>query len=127
MATSIQLTFRGDDKVRRIRYDFNAISELEENLDAPIGMLLSEKEAGFRVLRGLLWVGLKWEHRSLTPQAVGDLIQQHLEEGGEIADLMKAATDALQRSGIFGKKEATEDPKKEAGEKQAPTSASTIG
>lgn len=117
MAKSIELKFNGDEKLRRLRYDFNAISELEEKMDAPIGTLLSENRMGFRAIRGLLWAGMKWENRSLTPQAVGELIQKHLDAGGDLPGLTDKATQALRLSGIFGKEEEAEDPKKEAGEK----------
>lgn len=131
MGKSVEIQFEGDGgKVRRLRYDFNAISELEEKLDAPIGALLSDQKAGFRSLRGLLWAGLKWENRALTPEKVGELIQKHLDQGGTIALFMEKANEALKLSGLFGadKPEGEgSDPTEEAGTTQTPTSSSTTG
>lgn len=130
MGKSVEIQFEGDGgKVRRLRYDFNAISELEEKLGITIGQLMSaDHKSGFREIRGFLLVGLKWENRALTPEKIGELIQKHIDEGGELSLVMDKCTEALKRSGLFGKpREDAADPTKEAGENQAPTSASTSG
>lgn len=130
MGKSVEIQFEGDGgKVRRLRYDFNAISELEERLNVTIGQLMAPgHQSGFREIRGFLWAGLKWENRALTPEKIGELIQQHINAGGELSLLMDKATQALQASGLFGvPKEEGAGPTKEAGEKQAPTSDSMSG
>ena len=65
------------DKPRHIRYTFAAINELEQAI--PGGFLNFFKytvkgETGFRVLRDILYAGLKWEDSSLTLSDLGGIL-----------------------------------------------------
>lgn len=89
------------DKPRRLRYDFNAIADLETTLGHPIATLLTT-QMGLSSIRGLLWCGLKAEDRRLTPQRTGELIQQYLTNGGTLEALLAKVREALDQSGVFG-------------------------
>ncbi len=88
------------DKPRRIRFDTNALCDAEEALGVGIGAMLNQ-QVGFRVIRALLWAGLKWEDRGLTLERTGTLIQKYLENGGDLGALGETLTRALMVSGLF--------------------------
>lgn len=91
------------DKSRRLRYDINAIADLEEKLGRGVGAMLSEEAMGLSTVRGLLWAGLKWEDRGLTVDRAGQLLQDHLASGGDLQAVGQQINQALQISGLFGK------------------------
>ena len=92
-----------DGSDRMLAFDMNAIAELELLLgDRPILEILNER-AGFNFIRHLLCVGLKWQDPTLTPQKVGDLIQDHVVEKGLGLEVVIApALEALEKSGVMG-------------------------
>lgn len=88
------------DKPRRIRFDTNALCDAEEALGVGIGAMLNQ-QVGFRVIRALLWAGLRWEDRGLTLERTGALMQRYIEAGGTVESLAEAVTQALLASGLF--------------------------
>ena len=91
------------DKARKLRFDFNAIADLEQKAGVGIGALLSEEKIGFNTLRLLLWAALKWEDRKLTSEQAGDLMQDFVENGGDLTYISVLITKALEKSGMLGK------------------------
>lgn len=91
-----------DGSERKLRFNMNAICELEEAMDgASIYDILRER-AGFNFLRHLLWAGLKWQEPALTPDVVGELIQKEtLDKGSDLEVLVTPALEALKRSGVL--------------------------
>jgi hypothetical protein len=87
------------DKPRHIRYTFAAINELEQAI--PGGFLNFFKytvkgETGFRVLRDILYAGLKWEDSTLTLSDLGGVLFYH--SNGNIEELLgvwKKVFDAM--------------------------------
>lgn len=63
-------------KTRNLKYGFNALIDLQDVLGINIQDLMKvmTKGASLRDLRSVLWVGLKHEDPTLTPEAVGDMI-----------------------------------------------------
>jgi hypothetical protein len=92
------------DRPRRIRFDVNALSDAEEALGMGLGAVM-QTQMGVRMIRALLWAGLRWEDRGLTLERTGTLIQQYIESGGTLEDLGEKLTQALVASGLFGKPE----------------------
>lgn len=84
-------------KNRKLRYDFNAISDLEEKAQTGIMQLMAEDRMGFGTIRLLVWAGLKWEEKGLTLQRAGDMIQKCLEDGGDLAKIMEPVSKALEQ------------------------------
>ena len=68
------------DKVRNLRFGFNAMCDFEEITGQQLGEDVDL--SGFRNLRALVWTGLKWEDKSLTLSQTGNLIENVLEEKG---------------------------------------------
>ncbi len=90
------------DKPRRLRFDINALADLEETLGVGLGAML-QQHVGVRVLRAMLWAGLKWEDPGLTLQRAGKLLQDYLSGGGDLDTLAEKLIEALMASGLLGK------------------------
>lgn len=62
------------DKKRRLKFNMNALTELEDVLGIPITGLSSQK-VGMKELRAMLWAGLLHEEPELTLREAGDLME----------------------------------------------------
>ncbi len=60
-----------------------------------------QTQLGVRMIRALLWAGLRWEDRGLTLERTGSLIQQYIEAGGDLEQLGEWLTEAIMASGLF--------------------------
>lgn len=110
--TGVEIELGG--KSRRLRYDFNAIADIEQKAGLGIGALFDENRAGLNSLRLLIWGGLKWQERGLTVEQAGQLVGDYLKDGGSLEELMGKVTDALRQSGVIGLQEVEEgNPKAE--------------
>lgn len=98
-----------DGKTRLLRFDFNAVSELEERLGRGIIAVLTKEQIGFNMTRTLYWVGLKWKDRGLTVERTGQMLQKEVENGKSLDNLMEPVVNALMKSGLLGKVEDGED------------------
>src|SRR5690606_12461338 len=94
------------DKPRRLRFDVNALADVEDAMGVGIGAIF-QQQVGIRMIRTLLWAGLKWEDPGLTQQRAGLLLQKYLEQGGDLGALVDKLLEALKASGLVGK---AEDP-----------------
>ena len=91
------------DKPRKLRFDVNNIAEVEDHFRAGIITLIQAERVGFSVLRHLVWAGLKWEDRKLTPNEVGRLLhKQIVEHGATVGDLFSIVNEALVQSKVLG-------------------------
>nr|BDD45775.1 hypothetical protein 4 [bacterium]BDD47214.1 hypothetical protein 7 [bacterium] len=61
------------DKTRQLKFDFNALAEMEDVLQKPITQMNGEN-IGLKELRALLYAGLKHEEPGLTLDKAGQLI-----------------------------------------------------
>ena len=93
-------------KNKRLRYDFNAVADIEEKSGKGLGSLFSEQDIGLNSIRLLFWGGLKWEDPGLTLQRAGQLIQQFVKDGNALEDLMPYIEEAINKSGLFGSGES---------------------
>lgn len=87
------------DKPRHIRYTFDSVNELEQAI--PGGFLnffryTVKGDTGFRVLRDILFAGLKWEDSTLTLADLGSILF-YLSNGNidELLGIWKKVFDAL--------------------------------
>jgi hypothetical protein len=91
-------------KNRVIRYDYNALADLEQAGGASIATLFSNQDnLGFNFIRLIVWAGLKHAEPGFTIQRAGMLIQKHIDDGGDLGTLTKTFLEALQKSSAFGK------------------------
>lgn len=116
------------DVERTIRFNVNAMAEIERIFDAPIQVLFKADKVGFGFIRDLAWVGLKYGKMKFNPKMgrtredqmefVGDLIQEHwLEKDKSLDTLMEILMEAFKESGLLPKEafedeESAEDPQK---------------
>ena len=101
--THVDLTL---DKPRRLRFDINALADVEQIGGHPLPQLLGV--LGFSTIRLLLWAGLRHEDRRLTVERVGDIMTAYLQGGGALATLAERITDALEQSGVLGRAEGAQ-------------------
>ncbi len=86
----------------KLKFDFNAIADIEEKAGAGIGSLFSNDKMGFNTLRLLIWGGMKWQDKTLTLGGAGIGIQNYIQGGGTVDEMGEKITDAIQASGLFG-------------------------
>ncbi|SFS75858.1 hypothetical protein [Marininema halotolerans] len=85
------------DKKRRLKFNMNALTELEDALGMPITGLSSQK-VGMKELRAMLWAGLLHEDADLTLKEAGDLME--MEKLHEISEkVTEAMTIAFPQQG----------------------------
>lgn len=82
-----------ESRVRSLRYDLNAMSDFEQLTGMGVGQMLQTR-AVFGATRGLLWAGLRHGDRSLTLDRMGTLMQEFIEAGGDIGELLEACLNA---------------------------------
>lgn len=88
------------DQEYKLKYDFNAIADLEERTGVGVGILLTQ-EMGFASIRGLLWAGMKFSNKYLTIDGVGTKLHNYLANGGSLEDFIKPITTAFKESGLI--------------------------
>lgn len=97
-------------KNRVLRYDINAAVDIEKLLgESLLGVIGNPEKIGFHVILVLLWGGLKHAEKGLTEQRVGLWMQEYLEAGSNLEDLVVAIGEAMQKSKLTGSKRETEE------------------
>lgn len=84
-----------------LKYDFNAIADIEDKLGKPIGALFSGDGLGFNSLRLLVWGGMKANQPGLTIPAAGLMIQTYSLHGGDMEKLGSRIVEEIEKSGLF--------------------------
>lgn len=84
---------------RSLYYDFNVVSDYEDEADMSAIYAVSKKRLGFSTIRGLYWAGLKHEGKGESVEEVGNLLQKSVQSKehslGSLADpLLKALRDS---------------------------------
>jgi hypothetical protein len=100
-ATYKKITLTGEDYV--LKFDFNAISELEQHYQKGIHAIVSEETIGFNTVRNIFWAGMLWKNPNLKPYHVGRMLEQDLEENNsfDFEELMQTAIESLYNSKAF--------------------------
>mgnify|MGYP006907949885 CR=1 FL=1 len=78
-------------KELKLEVTFNTICQLED-----MGVSLGEDRKTMSMLRGFVAIGL-----GVSPDEAGVEIEQFIENGGDITELVKAMSDAMENSGFF--------------------------
>ena len=105
-------TERGEGIVRlagmplALHYTVNGMCALEALAGKPIDRLL---DMHFSATRLLLWAGLHDAHPDMTVRDAGNLIGEHLLQGGSLEDIAQACADGLRAAGLMGDPRAPED------------------
>ena len=83
-----------------LRFSVNALCCLEEKTGLTLQSLQS---ASLSCLRGLLWCGLLTGEPGLTLEGAGDLLDAHLQSGGDVQAVSDALAAALGDACFFPK------------------------
>lgn len=103
-------------KVRKLRYDFNALCDLERALGRPMFDVISGlPRLPFADIRDLLWTGVQHERDAqASVRQVGDWMVDEIRAGrAKLADFWLAIDRALAQSGVFGDPDEVEKKKVE--------------
>jgi hypothetical protein len=109
---SYAVTIELGGRARRIRFDMNALAELEGVLGRSVAEILSGDghALGFAAIRALVWAGLRHEDRGLTLDRAGMLIQSALDGGMSLADILGKTSEAIAACGVFSGEKAGDAP-----------------
>lgn len=91
------------DKMRKLKYNMNAMIELEDMFGGGIAKIFDPGGAALTTARALIYVGLKCGGDSrITLDTTGDLLSQYvLEPGKPIEEVFLLAMEALCRGGFM--------------------------
>lgn len=116
MTGPVYITLGG--KERKLRYDINALTDMEELLhgESILSRLSNPSTASVSLFRLLLWGGLKHAEKGLTLQRVGMMMQEYLNDGGTLESIVEKVSVAVKKSNIFGGGEEEETAENEGKE-----------
>lgn len=100
------------DVPRKIRFDMNALAELEDRYGSPQKAFEALQNGSFKAVRFLLWAGLIHEDEKLTERQVGAMLT--MQNLGEVIDRIGEAING-------DMPEAEEAPKAPEGQALDPT------
>jgi len=94
------------DKLRKLRYDFNSMGDIEFlTKKTTVQLLMPLYNSSFYAIRAFLWAGLKWEDPVLQNpitgiNKAGELAEVWIEKsGGNVGDLAIIIIGALESAG----------------------------
>lgn len=87
------------DRVRHLRYSFNDIADIEDALGVYFPEV-AQAPVSFRILRVLLWGGLKWEDKALRQNpaglvATGNILQDWIDNGGSMKEVYAKCSEGI--------------------------------
>jgi hypothetical protein len=77
------------DRLRKLRFDTNALAELEDAMGKPITQL-TDANVGIKALRAMLWAGLLHESPDLTIKEAGQLMDY-----ADMKEVAEKVTEAI--------------------------------
>lgn len=118
-ATYKKIKLNGEIEI--LKYDFNAISELEEYYGKGVHGIVNEESMGFNTVRNFLWAGMLWKNPNLKTYHVGQLLEKEVEENDEFdfEKTLEIAVEALYNSKAFKLlSKSTKNTEKKASKKE---------
>ena len=94
----VNFEVKGEGK--RLRYDFNALADIEQIAGVGAEELFSQRRAGFNLIRLLIWGGLKADDPGITLQRAGLIIRNMIDEGKTMEDIGGLIREGLVSSGL---------------------------
>jgi len=95
------------DRLRHLKFSFNALADLQD-IDPKI---FTKNLGDLAVIRRYLWAGMKHEDNALTEQKVGEILEDYVEQDGDLIDLSSKIGDAIEGA-VFSKRSKTEPSQK---------------
>ena len=101
------------DMEREVCFNINAMVDLEERFDVPLGQLFNPEKIGIGLIRAMLMIGLKHggmkipgRDRKAQEEEIGTLIQDHwLAKGKKLDGMMEIMMKAFNEAGLLPKEE----------------------
>ena len=102
------------DKEYELKFPVNTLCMMaEDNIDV---MNIENVPVNLKTIRDLFYYGLKYENKKITKNQAGDLMDDYLEDGGNIYDLFVEIMNALAKS--LGKGKADKEDKADDSEEE---------
>lgn len=76
---------------RRLKFNFNALCELEKLFGRPVQDIFTKGNVGMLVIRDSLFVGLKNSKPDLNPEEVGYWLENDIDKLGEFTEALTAS------------------------------------
>jgi hypothetical protein len=103
------------DKEYELKFPVNTLCMMaEDNIDV---MNIENIPVNLKTIRDLFYYGLKYENKKITKNQAGDLMDDYLEDGGNIYDLFVEIMNALAKS--LGKGKADKEDNSEDNDSEA--------
>ena len=88
-------------KDRELKYDINALADLEKALGYPITRISADPLlVGIVAMRCIVWAGLKRGDRKMTVEKAGDLIQKWVDAGRKLGKLFDFFQEGMKMAGL---------------------------
>lgn len=87
-------------KEYRIEYDLNAICDFEEITNMDVTEMSTRRLSGLRIIRALLFCGLKKNHPELQIEDAGDILNDYIKNGKTIATLYNVINLEMEKAGF---------------------------
>jgi NADH:ubiquinone oxidoreductase subunit D len=97
------MIFEAMGKSFTLKYDFNSMCEIEERAGKGFDQLLEQKTGIYLSTRYLLWGGLLKNHRNITLEQVGAIIEDMQQNGKKLVDIVEMIFRELVDSGFINK------------------------
>lgn len=94
MNTLRTVSFEVEDKNYQVRFDYNAITDMEELMNGEPILSFIQK-GSMNTVRILIWGGVKWKIPGITKQQAGYIVQKLIEEK-KLKKVMTDVTKCLQ-------------------------------
>lgn len=85
-------------KEYQVNYTVNSLCALEDRAGMPIDRLMDRQ---FSAARLLLWAGLSGSLPDMTVAQAGDIIQEHIAQGGTLEDIVDICAEGLSEGGLL--------------------------
>jgi hypothetical protein len=92
----------GMSRRRTMRFDINALADFEQETGMGFGQLMGSK-ALFATARALIWAGFRHEDKLITVEQCGAKVQEYLQQGGDIGELLGHVFEIAKSQGAFGR------------------------
>lgn len=93
MRGAVDVELGGSNKI--LKFDFNALCEMEEHFGVPAQVLFNKDRVGLRTLRDSLYIGLRRFHEGVTVEEVGDWLEEAAGQG-RFQTVAEKLSEALQ-------------------------------
>jgi hypothetical protein len=92
-----------DGKSRNLRFSIAAFRALEDAMGGrPIGSIVSSlSQLSFTAMSVAIWAGCRHEDKRLTVHDVDEMLEEYVENGGDLSDLARLLSDAISESAAF--------------------------